>query len=70
MPKTKMIKIKKGDIEAECLRSAVPAWERNGWTVVDDGTSDQEPAPTGDPSQGEQVGPTADTDTGQNQNEE
>jgi hypothetical protein len=59
MPKTKMVKITKDDQEAEVLKSAVRAWERNGWTVVDDGDSEDAPvAATGDPSQGEQVSPT------------
>lgn len=40
MPKPKKVKIKKDGVTGECLASAVTAWERNGWTVVDDGNSE------------------------------
>ncbi len=45
MAKPKTVQIKKGDVTAECLASAVSAWERNGWTVVDDESSDVEATP-------------------------
>lgn len=49
MPRQKQIKITKDDLEGSCLESSLPAWERNGWTRADDGSSDQ-PAPSDAPS--------------------
>jgi hypothetical protein len=43
MGKTKFAKIEKDGIEGECLPSAAKAWERDGWTVVDDGSSGETP---------------------------
>jgi len=42
MSKQRFVKITKDDLQGECLPSAVDAWERNGWTVVDDGVSEGE----------------------------
>ncbi len=42
MSKQREIEIEKDGQKATVLKSAVPAWERNGWTVVDDGDSDVE----------------------------
>ena len=44
--KTRYISIKSEDgVEGRILNESLPAWERNGWTVVDDGSSEsgQEP---------------------------
>jgi hypothetical protein len=46
MAKPKYIEIEKDGQKGKCLPSSLPAWERNGWTAVDDGTStekDEEP---------------------------
>jgi hypothetical protein len=37
------VKIAKDNMRAEVMPSAVPAWERNGWTVADDGSSEEAP---------------------------
>lgn len=42
MPKPKMVEIKKGDLIAEVVSTSVAAWKRNGWTVVDDESSEVE----------------------------
>jgi hypothetical protein len=39
------VKIKHGDFEADVSPRAAKAYERNGWTVVDDGSSEPEAAP-------------------------
>jgi hypothetical protein len=41
---TRYVKITKDGIEAECLPESVKAYERHGWTVVDDGSSETAPA--------------------------
>ena len=41
MAKLRFVKIEKDGIEAEVLPESVKAWERNGWTAVDDGSSEQ-----------------------------
>jgi hypothetical protein len=51
MPRIKRVKITKDGTEAYCMPVAVPAWERNGWTRADDGSS-EEPVPA------ESVAPT------------
>jgi len=38
----KEIKITKDDQEGFCMPSALAAWERNGWTRADDGSSENE----------------------------
>lgn len=46
--KRKYIQITKGEVEGRCVPSALPIWKRNGWTVVDDGDSEdgaESPAP-------------------------
>lgn len=43
MPKPKFVKITKDGLEGEVVKSALPAWERNGWTAVDDESSEVEP---------------------------
>jgi hypothetical protein len=35
------VKITKDGMDAEVMPTAVPAWERNGWTVADDGSSEE-----------------------------
>jgi hypothetical protein len=46
MSKRQMVKIQKDGQEAEVMPSSVTAWERNGWTLVDDESSDEAtPAP-------------------------
>lgn len=41
MPKQKKtVTIAKGDIRAEVLPSSVQGWQENGWTLVDDGSSE------------------------------
>ena len=48
MSKQQEVKIQKGDLVGTVLASSVATWKRNGWTVVDDGSSDVEvklPAP-------------------------
>lgn len=42
MPRSKQIKITKDGEEGYALASSLPAWERNGWTVADDGSSEEE----------------------------
>ena len=43
------VKIEKDGVEGQCMPAAVKAWERNGWTVVDDGSSESAPeAPAGE----------------------
>jgi len=41
MAKLATVKIEKDGIEGEVTREALKAWERNGWTAVDDGSSDE-----------------------------
>lgn len=41
MPRQQQIKITKDGEEGYCLESSVAAWERNGWTRADDGSSDE-----------------------------
>ena len=38
------VKISKDGQEGSCLKESVKAYERNGWTVVDDGSSESAPA--------------------------
>lgn len=44
MAKQNTHKITKDGLVGECLTSALPAWERDGWTVVEDGSSGEEAA--------------------------
>jgi hypothetical protein len=44
MPRAKQIKITKDGEEGFVLRESVKAWERNGWTVADDESSEAEAA--------------------------
>jgi hypothetical protein len=37
------VTITKDGEEGQCMPSAVKTWERNGWTVVDDGSSESAP---------------------------
>jgi hypothetical protein len=41
----KQVRITKDGEEGFALESAVAAWERNGWTRADDGSSEPEAAP-------------------------
>jgi hypothetical protein len=50
MAAREQVHIVNGDIHGFCLPSALGAWESNGWTVVDDGSSE-----TGSPEPGELV---------------
>jgi hypothetical protein len=44
------VKITKDGQEGECLPESVKGWERHGWTVVDDGSSESAPeAPVAEP---------------------
>jgi hypothetical protein len=44
MARVQRVKITKDDAEAYVMPSAVEAWERNGWTAADDGSSEEAPA--------------------------
>jgi len=44
MPRARQIKMTNGDLEGFVLKESVDAWERNGWTVADDESSEQEAA--------------------------
>jgi len=37
----KQIKLTKDGEEGYCMESSVAAWERNGWTRADDGSSEE-----------------------------
>lgn len=39
------VRITKDDQEGYCLPESVAAWERNGWTRADDGSSEEAAAP-------------------------
>lgn len=39
----KQIKVEKDDVQAEIMPSARAAYQRNGWTVVEDGSSEEAP---------------------------
>jgi hypothetical protein len=41
MAQKQLVKITNGDVEAHVLPAAVKAYERNGWTAVDDGSSEE-----------------------------
>lgn len=45
MPRPKMVKITNGDQEARVTEKSVAAYERNGWTRADDGSSETPAAP-------------------------
>jgi hypothetical protein len=49
MPRAEQIKIEKDGIEGFCLKESVKAYERRGWTVADDGSSEEEAAVTENP---------------------
>ena len=49
MPRAQQIKIEKDGIEGFCLPESVKAYERHGWTVADDGSSEEEAAVTENP---------------------
>lgn len=51
MPRPREVEITKGDLKAKVLKESVAAWKRNGWTVADDGSSDEAPAPVEEPQQ-------------------
>jgi len=44
MAREQRVKITKDDVEAYVMPSAVSAWERNGWTAADDGSTEEAPA--------------------------
>jgi len=44
MPRAQQIKITKDDQEGFVLKESLAAWERNGWTVADDESSEAEAA--------------------------
>jgi hypothetical protein len=50
MPKPTYVQIAKGDIIGSCTQESVESWERDGWTVVDDSSSE-----TGSSEPGERV---------------
>ncbi len=41
--KLRYVTIEKDGQEARCLPQALDVWERNGWTAVDDGDSEEAP---------------------------
>lgn len=47
MAKLQTVKIEKDGITGEVTKESLKAWERNGWTAVDDGSSNQ-PESSGD----------------------
>lgn len=49
MPRAKQIKMTNGDQEGFCVEESVKAWENNGWTRADDGSSEEEAAVTEKP---------------------
>ena len=53
--KKKHVEIAKDDLRGWVLPEALPAWERNGWTRVDDGSSE-----SGDQPVADQANPTGD----------
>lgn len=42
MSRAQQVKIEKDGVEGFCLKESVPLYERNGWTVADDGSSEEE----------------------------
>jgi len=46
MARPKLVKITKDGQEGQALESAVAAWERHGWTRVDESIPADEPEPT------------------------
>lgn len=65
MPRARQIKMTNGDEEGFVLAESVAAWERNGWTVADDGDSEEEQAVTENPleTQAEASAPAKKTTT-------
>lgn len=55
MAKQKLVTIKNGDLESRVLPGSVAAWERNGWTAVDDGSSEASPEVKAEGTPEEQV---------------
>ena len=55
MPRPKQIKITKDGQEGYCLESSLKAWERNGWTRADDGSSEEEAQVTAHPMETQEV---------------
>lgn len=51
MPRPKTIQIEKDGVTGQCTRESLKVWERNGWTVVDDGTSEPAAVESVDESQ-------------------
>lgn len=49
MSRAQQIKIEKDGVEGFCLPESVGLYERNGWTVADDGSSEEEQAVTEHP---------------------
>lgn len=54
MAKAKTVQITKDDMTGYVLEKAVPAWERNGWTAVDDGSSESGEVPEAPPAKADQ----------------
>lgn len=46
MSRAQHVEIQKGELRGRVLPRSLPTWEANGWTRVDDGSS--EPEPSGD----------------------
>jgi hypothetical protein len=65
MPRAQQIKITKDGQEGFCLKESLKAWERNGWTAADDGSSAEEEAVTEHPleTQAEESAPAKKTTT-------
>ena len=46
MPRAREVEITKGDLKGKVLQESVKVWERNGWTVADDGSSEEQDSST------------------------
>ena len=51
MPKQKYLTVEKDGAKGQVTEESLATWEKHGWTVVDDGSSEesQEPAPSAHP---------------------
>lgn len=51
MPKPKYVTVSKDGSEGQVSEESLPTWEKHGWTVVDDGDSEEnaEVAPSAHP---------------------
>lgn len=51
MPKSKYVTVEKDGSQGQVTEESLETWEKHGWTVVDDGSSEesQEPVPSAHP---------------------